>query len=403
MTSAPGGRRALVGGRIVLPDRVAEGMALVVLEGRIAGLARPDDLGSDVERIDLAGGYAIPGMIDLHTHGALRVSFLDGSDEAFDTILREQLRHGVTGALATTSTAPLEQITACLERVRAHAGATAGRARLLGAHVEGPYFAAAQAGAQDPAHLRNPDDGSVEALLEFADAVRILSFAPELPGALSLTRRLVRCGIVPAAGHSSADDADVRAAEALGLRHVIHLWSGQSTTTRRGPWRVPGLLEAALASSSLTGEVIADGKHLPPTLLRLAWRTFGSERLCLVSDATSGAGLAAGTRFHMGGMEYEVHDGVGMMLDRSAFAGSTCFLDHMVRVMTREVGVPLAQAVRMASLTPAQVIGVDDRKGSLVPGKDADVAVFDPSLAPQWTMMGGQVSREGTAGREPIR
>jgi N-acetylglucosamine-6-phosphate deacetylase len=188
--------------------------------------------------------------------------------------------------LATTSTAPLPAIVAALARTRAwmgaggdspgagapsSAGARAG-ARLLGAHVEGPYFAAAQAGAQDPANLRNPDDGSVDALLAYADVIRLLSYAPELPGAVALTRRLVELGIVAAAGHTEATDVDVDACRAWGLSHVIHMWSGQSTVVRRGPWRHPGLLETALASDDLSAEVIADGKHLPATLLRLAYR-----------------------------------------------------------------------------------------------------------------------------------
>jgi N-acetylglucosamine-6-phosphate deacetylase len=403
-------RQALVGGRLVLPSRVLEGHALLLNRGRIEAIVRPDDLGGAVERVEVDGALVTPGLVDIHTHGALGCSFLDDRDEAFATILEEQLRHGVTALLATTSTAPLDAIAAALERTRAWmaadrdrpgAGAREG-ARLLGAHVEGPYFAAAQAGAQDPAHLRTPDDGSSQAILAYADVIRLLSYAPELPGARALTRRLTELGIVAAAGHAQATDADLDACRAWGLRHVIHMWSGQSTTVREGPWRRPGLLEAALASDDLTAEVIADGKHLPPTLLRLAYRAFGSDRLCIVSDATPGAGLAEGARFSMGEMVYEVRDGVGMMLDGSAFAGSTTLLDGMLRFMTEGVGVPLTEAVKMASLTPARVIGVDRRKGSLEVGKDADLALFEPDLRHRCTVMDGRVvagrlSREANA------
>src|SRR5690606_6133806 len=241
-------------------------------------------------------------LIDIHTHGALGVSFLDGSDDAFERILSEQLTRGVTGLLVTTSTAPFPDILTALDTTRnwMHHGRPG--TKVLGVHVEGPYFAAAQAGAQDPANLRNPDDGSVDRLLEHADVVRIISFAPELPGAVALTRRLVELGIVAAGGHSEASDEELQRCEANGLSHMIHLWSGQSTTFRRGPYRVPGILEASLASSTLSGEIISDGKHLPPTLLRLARRAFGPERLCVVSDATSGAGLPDGSPFAMGEM-----------------------------------------------------------------------------------------------------
>jgi N-acetylglucosamine-6-phosphate deacetylase len=396
-------RLALVGGRLVLPARVLDGHALLLRGGRIEAIARPDDIGAAVERIDVAGALVTPGLVDIHTHGALARSFLDDDDEAFATILDLQLQHGVTSVLATTSTAPLPAIVAALARTRAWMAAGSERqgARLLGAHVEGPYFAAAQAGAQDPANLRNPDDGSVDALLAYADVIRLLSYAPELPGAVALTRRLVELGIVAAAGHTEATDVDVDACRAWGLSHAIHMWSGQSTVVRRGPWRHPGLLEAALASDDLSAEVIADGKHLPATLLRLAYRAFGSDRLCIVSDATPGAGLAAGARFTMGEMAYEVHDGVGMMLDRSAFAGSTTLLDGMLRVMTEEVGVPLAEAVKMASLTPARTIGFGHRKGSLEPGKDADVALFEPGFHHRCTLIDGRVVAGHPTREEP--
>lgn len=398
------GRVAWRGARLVLPDRVADDLVLLTDGGRIEALCRDGDVAADVARRDLAGAYLLPGLVDVHTHGALGRSFLDGDDAAFDTIVREQARRGVTSLLATTSTAPFDDILTALATTRAwmapDPSGAPGRpgARVLGAHVEGPYFAAAQSGAQDPAHLRTPDDGSVDALLAYADAIRMVSYAPELPGAPELTRRLVAHGIVAAAGHASATDADLARCEGLGLSHVIHLWSGQSTTVREGPWRRPGLLEASLASATLTGEMIADGKHLPPTLMALAWKCFGPDRLCLVSDATSGAGLPDGSPFTMGAMTYEVHDGVGMMPDRSAFAGSSTLLDGMLRVVVAQVGVPLHEAVRAASLTPARVIGVDRAKGSLAAGKDADLAVFAPDLTPLETVIAGRTVARGPEG-----
>jgi N-acetylglucosamine-6-phosphate deacetylase len=149
------------------------------------------------------------------------------------------------------------------------------------------------------------------------------------------------------------------------------------------------MLEVSLTAENLTVEMIGDGKHLPPTLMRLAYRSIGADRLCLISDATSGAGLADGTRFRMGEMEYVVGDGVGMLLDYTAFAGSTTLLNRMVKIVMEQVGVPLVEAVRMASLTPARVIGVDGRKGSLAAGKDADVVVFDENFQPWRVMIGG--------------
>ena len=188
-----------------------------------------------------------------------------------------------------------------------------------------------------------------------------------------------------------------------GLTHIIHVWSAQSTTVREGPWRKPGLLEASLTFDGLTVEMIADNRHLPPTLMKLAVKCVGPDRLCIVSDATSGAGLPDGSRFRMGGLEYEVSDGVGMMLDRSSFAGSSTLLNQMLPVLIDVVGVPLVEAVRMATLNPARVIGVDDRKGSLLPGMDADIVIFDDDFTTWRVMIGGQwIHRRDTENAEAM-
>ena len=268
---------AWTGGRVVLPTGVVEGHAVVTSGPSIVAVCRLGDVPAEAEREDLGGAYLLPGLIDIHTHGAMGSSFLDGTDEAFETIVVEQARRGITGLLATTSTAPFPDILGALERTRSWMHHGRPGARVLGAHVEGPYFAAAQAGAQDPANLRNPDDGSVDELLEHADIIELVSYAPELPGALELTSRLVALGITAAAGHSEASDEEMRRCEALGLSHAIHLWSGQSTTFRRGAYRVPGILEASLSSDASTPMTIAG--------VRLAMRTasWSGKRACSVT------------------------------------------------------------------------------------------------------------------------
>jgi N-acetylglucosamine-6-phosphate deacetylase len=394
--------RALVAGRLVRRGRVEQGLALLFDE-RFVAFTPEADIASAVPRIDAGGALITPGLIDVHTHGALGRSYLDADAAAFAVNLEEQARHGVTGVLATTSTAPLNDILRTLQRTRERIAAPrpSAEARLLGAHVEGPYFAAAQAGAQDPAHLRTPDDGSAPDILAYDDVVRILSYAPELPGALELTTELVRRGIVAAAGHSMASDVEVARCAAWGMSHAIHLWSGQSSTWRDGARRVPGMLEASLAWLP-SGEVIADGHHLPPTLLRLAYQALGPERLCIVSDTTSGAGLANGSPFTMGEMSYVVGDGVGMMLDGSSFAGSTSFLDAMLKVMVDRVGVPLWDAVAMASRNPARLIGRERQMGSLECGLDADFALWSDDLAPLATFIGGvRVTGTPLEGEQP--
>lgn len=384
------GRLALTNGRIVLPYEVVSGKAVIIEAGKIIGIGDPATLGSETTRLDVGQRLITPGLIDLHIHGALGHTFNEPTPFAFTTITLENARRGVTGLLATTATAPIPNLVECLAFTRHWLSQPRPGAQVLGVHIEGPYFCPAQAGAQDPANIRTPDDGTPELLLEYHDIIKIMAFAPELPGALALTARLAELGIVPAAGHSCAREEQVWVAMMAGLRHVIHIWSGQSTTIREGPWRKPGLLEASLVFEGLTVEMICDNKHLPPTLMKLAYKCIGPDRLCAISDATSGAGLPEGSRFRMGQMEYEVEDGVGMLLDRTAFAGSTTLLNQMIPILTGVTGLPLVEAVRMASLTPARVIGLDRRKGSLEPGKDADLAVFEDDFTVWRTMIGGR-------------
>lgn len=386
----PRGRFALVNGRIVLPQEIVASKALVIERGKILGVGGPDSLGSGVQRIDVGGRLIAPGLVDIHTHGALGHTFNEPTAEAFAIITAENVRRGVTSLLATLAAAPLPDLCRCLEFCRRWMEEPHDGAQIAGAHLESPYISVAQRGALDPQNIRTPDDGSVDLLLEHHDVLRIFVLAPELPGALGLVARLARLGIVPAAGHSAAKDEHVLAAMSVGLRHVTHIWSGMSSTIREGPWRKPGLLEATLVFDGLTVEMIADNKHLPPTLMKLAYKCIGADRLCVISDATSGAGLPEGARFRMGAMEYEVHDGVGMMFDRSCFAGSTTLVNQMVPILTDAVGIPLVEAIRMATLTPARVIGFDDRKGSLEASKDADLAVFEDDFTAWRTMIGGR-------------
>lgn len=380
----------LTNGRIILPQAVASAQALVVEEGKIAGITDIDSLGGEIERIDVGGRYIAPGLIDIHNHGALGHTFNDPTEQAFATITEENVRRGVTSLLATTATASIADLQASLACSRQWMRGPHDGSQILGMHVEGPYFAASQSGAQDAAHFRNPDDGTPEQLLQYHDVIKIMTYAPEKPGALELTQRLVELEIVPAAGHSAAREEEVLPVIEAGLSHMIHIWSAQSTTVREGPWRKPGMLEVSLTYNGLTGEMIADGKHLPQTLMKLVYKCIDPDRLCIVSDVSSGAGLPEGARFRMGGLEFEVHDGVGMLLDRTAFASSTTMLNQMIPILMDTVGVPLVEAIRMASLTPARVIGVDDRKGSLEAGKDADIAIFEDDFSAWRTMIRGQ-------------
>jgi N-acetylglucosamine-6-phosphate deacetylase len=394
---------AIVNARAVLPDRIEDGCAILIEEGRIAAVGREGDLPAAALRFDAGGATVIPGLVDIHTHGALGHTFNEPTAEAFGAILRANAAMGVTSVVGTLAPASFPDMTACLGYARGWMATErrvateraedteASEARLLGMHLESPYVNPAQKGALDPVSLRAPADDAAgaEELLAYADALRLFVLAPELPGAFELIERLAGRGVVVAAGHSMAKDEQVAEAMRHGLSHVTHLWSAMSSTVREGPWRKPGLLEAGLVFEGLTVEMIADNRHLPPTLMKLAVKCIPPERLCVISDATSGAGLAEGSEFRMGAMAYEVRDGVGMMFDRTAFGGSTTLLGRMLPILTGVVGVSLLDAVTMCSRTPARVVGWGDRVGSIEAGKVADLVVLDDGLLPARVMLRG--------------
>ncbi len=385
----PDGRLALTNGRIVLPDRVVAGQALLVEGERILGFAGPGEIG-DATQLDVQGRYITPGLVDIHTHGGWGHTYNEPELEAYRILTEQSARKGVTSVVATTAGASIPSLVSCLNACREWMSQPRPGAQILGMHMESPYINLVQKGAQDPNNVRRPDDGSADAFLEHADVIRIFMLAPELPGAIDLVRRAAGLGIIVSAGHSMAKDEELRRAMDAGLSHITHIWSAMSMTVREGPWRKPGIVESALLFDGLTVEMISDNRHLPPNLMKLAYKCVGPDRLMAVSDATSGAGLPDGSRFRMGELEYEVADGVGMLFDRTAFAGSSTLLNQMVPILVREAGIPLHEAVRMTTLTPARTIGVSERKGSLRPGKDADIAVFDEDFTPWRTMIGGR-------------
>ncbi len=391
MTTRRSGSFALTGGQLVLPSGIEFGKTVLIENGIIAGIVEDNCVPLHYEPLDVGGRIIAPGLIDIHIHGALGYSFNEPSLKSWSAITEANAARGVTGLLATLATDSLDHLEACLNFGQDwKASPPAGGSQILGIHLEAPFFAQEYAGAQNPQHLRLPDEVSVSRLLDYRDILKIVSFAPELHGALELTSRLNELGIVAAAGHSAATDQEVSAAVDRGMRHVIHLWSGQSITRRIGPWRIPGLLEASLSSDILTAEMICDNRHLPPTLMRLAIRCLGVDRLCAISDATNGAGLSEGTRFNFVGLECEIHDGVAMLPDHTSFAGSTTLLNQMIPILTEIVGLPLHEAVRMASLTPARVLGMAAHKGSIAVDKDADIAVFNADFTVWRTMIGGK-------------
>jgi N-acetylglucosamine-6-phosphate deacetylase len=260
---------------------------------------------------------------------------------------------------------------------------------VAGVHVEGPFISRARCGAQRAEFIQDPSPTGVRQLLDYADVIKRVTIAPELPAALEAIENFRTHGINISGGHSDAWDEDARAAFERGMRSVTHTFNCMSSARRRGVYRVGGLLEFALSEPQISCELIADGHHVSPTLMKMLYRAKGPEGICLVTDATAGAGLPDGSRFSLFGNDCIVEGGVCLLADRSTLAGSSARMIDLVRTMVQQVGVPLHEAVAMATQNPARAIGLEN-KGRLAIGADADFAVLSPELEVARTFIAGE-------------
>ena len=336
-----------------------------------------------VRSVDAKGAYAAPGFIDIHLHGGGGVEFMDATPERIRAGCAAHARHGTTTLLPTTLAASPELTLRMIRAVRQAQAATT-ECTIAGVHLEGPFLSPAQSGAQSPDALSLPTSGLWDRLLdEWPGGVRIMGAAPELPGAREMGLALLARGVLPSIGHSEADSEAVRAAIPCGYRHVTHLYSAMSTIVRKAGFRHAGIVESAYLYDELSSEIIADGCHLPAPLLQLAYRHIGPQRLVLVTDAMRGAGQTQGESI-LGSLENGqrviLEDGVAKMPDRTAFAGSICTADRLVRTMVTLAGASLPDAVRMITETPARVLGLSDFYGRVEAGRAADLAVFDHTV-----------------------
>ena len=390
--------KAIVNARLYTPDRLISDGVLLHDAGRIltVGSSAQVELPTGSEIVDLRGAIVCPGYVDIHVHGGGGADNSDGTPEAVATVARRHLRAGTTSLLATTSTAPLPAIWRAFEAIKeAMDRQTRHRrqdeARILGIHMEGPFLSVAQRGAHAPELLRMPNPAERERLLSYVPHLKRLCLAPEREGALGLIGALAERCVLVSGAHSDALYAQVCRAMERGLRHITHLWSGMSTVRRIGPKRHSGMLEAALVENGLTGEVIADGYHLPSSLLKMAFRLKGPDKLCLISDAMAGSGAPPGS-YCIAGQEAIVEPGGGVAVtpDRKAFAGSISTVGQCVQQMVQVVGISLQDVLRMTTETPARILGLEHEIGRLAPGARADFLVLDPvTLLPRRVFLEG--------------
>jgi N-acetylglucosamine-6-phosphate deacetylase len=384
----------IINGNVITPARIIPGGCVCIKNGKICEVSEKDVEFPEAVIIDAQGNYVSPGFIDLHTHGAGGSDFMDGTVEAYLAIAEAHARHGTTGLYPTTLASTGGELFKTFETYRRVKDLNARGAAFLGLHLEGPYFAVNQRGAQDVRYIRNPHPEDYGKILDATDDIARWSAAPELEGSRAFAEKLTSRNILPAIAHSDAVYDEVVSAFEWGFTHVTHLYSCTSGVTRRGGFRHAGIIEASYLIDDMTVEIIADGVHLPASLLQLIYRIKGSGKVALVTDSMRAAGMPDGKSI-LGsltrGQEVIVEDGIAKLPDRSAFAGSVATADRLVRTMLRMAGTPLAEAVRMITATPARIMGIGKTKGSLTEGKDADIVIFDGDVRIYMTMVNGNV------------
>ena len=330
------------------------------------------------EEYDATGRYVSPGFIDMHTHGGNGNPFEGSVDEIVDGC-DFHLRHGTTTICPTISAAPFASMAQSVRNVQAAMRDARVRGTILGAHLEGPYLSQKQTGAQSPDFITEPiEDDYLPLLREYGDAIARWSYAPENDHEERFAKALQAYGVVASAGHTDAIYDDLLRAMEHGCRLITHLYSCTSTITRDHGFRRLGVIETAYLCDDMDVEIICDGKHLPPELIRLIYKIKGADKIALVTDSLSLAGTAQ-THGFMQSTEFIIEDGVCKLMDRSAFAGSIATADRLVRVAVQEAGIPLPEAVKMITATPARIMHLP-QKGHIARGMDADLVILDDDV-----------------------
>lgn len=380
----------ITGGLVILENGIFENLNVYAENEKILAVT-PDEMKFDRE-IRANGRYVSPGFVEIHSHGAGGCDFLDGTVDAFLTASEKHAQHGVTTLVPTATSSEIE---ATIEIQKIYEEACAKNTRgadMPGLHLEGPYFAYGQRGAQDPRYLRDPSPEEYEKILNECKSVLRWSVAPELPGAIEMGKALRERGILPAIGHSDAEWDDVQKAYEAGFTHVTHLYSGMSTVHRKNAYRYIGVVEAAYLIDDMTVEIIADGKHLPAELLKFVYKFKGPDKIALITDSMRGAGMPDGESMlghYKNGLPCIIEDGVAKLPDRTAFAGSVATFDRLVRNMIHMAEVPMHEAVKMATKTPAKIMNLNDR-GTLTPGLRADIILFNDNIDVSFVMVKGK-------------
>lgn len=379
---------------IVTRDAVLEGGSLVV-DGGIITAIYPRSLENDSvknnnshvlsdfdEVLDAEGAWLVPGFVDIHCHGGSGCEFMDGTRESVESVERYHLQHGTTTLLATTLSSSDEERDHALDALGEYIN-TVQDTTIVGAHLEGPWLNPSQCGAQNPEYIRPSYNGEIQELKARYPFILRVSAAPEIENGLAIAEGATGLSILASIAHTDADFSEIERASRHGYRLMTHFYSGMNGVVRKNSYRIAGAVEAGLHLDDMYVELIADGKHLPYELLRFVYKIKGADRICLVTDAIRASGMSDGVITRIGtkasGLDVIVEDGVAKLLNRQSFAGSTATMDRIFRTMMKATGADMVSLSRMASLNPAQLLGLLDR-GEIAVGKLADLVLLDNNI-----------------------
>lgn len=382
------------GGHLITENGIEDKDLLISGESIEAIIDREATTSPEYQVICAEGKFVSAGFVDIHQHGGGGSDYMDGSTEDYVNATEAHLKHGTTSVMPTLLSAGTDALLHAVERYKAAKKDPRVRANLIGIHVEGPYISPAQAGAQKPEHIRVFDEKEYMTVIDAAEGhIKRWSVAPEVEGAERFAEVATREGFVLSIAHSNADFDTVVKAFDLGYRHVTHLYSATSSIVRRGGFRVAGVLEAAYFLNDMNVEIIADGCHLPHTLLAYVAKFKKQDTIAIITDAMRAAGQDV-TESYLGShddpLPVIVEDGVAKMTDRTGFAGSVATADRLVRNMVA-CGVSLPDAIKMITVNPLRMMNLDLKKGELKAGYDADICIFDGDIQINKVLLGGEI------------
>lgn len=380
--------KQIINGRILTPQGWLEGGSVIVEDGKIAEVSNNSFAIEGAEIIDAKGCDIVPGGIEMHVHGGGGRDFMEGEEEAFRVAVDAHMQYGTTSIFPTLSSSTVPMIEKACEtctKLMAEPNSP-----ILGLHLEGPYFNPKQAGAQIPEWIKAPVKEEYEYLLEKWPCLKRWDEAPELEGSHEFIKCCCKHGVLPSIGHTRAKYDEVAAANELGMTHATHFYNAMPVVYKNREFKETGTVESIFALENMTVEMIADGIHVPPVMLRMIYQIKGVERTALITDALACAASKDDTAFDP---RVVLEDGVCKLADRSALAGSIATMDRLVRTCVQQAGIPMEDACRMISETPAKIMGVYDRKGSLEKSKDADIIFFDKDQELTFVMQMGRIVR----------